>query len=87
MLFISCSIYRQSFNVTSFFLLKISKKNVLLSSYLDNLCHEFCDLSSVILQSNGRQVEKEGRMEIQKYEYLENEKSSLDEIKSIFHSF
>ena len=63
------------------------QKNVLLSSYLDNLCHEFCDLSSVILQSNGRQVEKEGRMEIQKYEYLENEKSSLDEIKSIFHSF
>ena len=60
---------------------------MLLSSYLDNLCHEFCDLSSVILQGNGRQVEKEGRMEIQKYEYLENEKSSLDEIKSIFHSF
>ena len=37
--------------------------------------------------SNGRQVEKEGRTEIQKNEYLENEKSSLDEIKSIFHSF
>ena len=31
--------------------------------------------------------EKEGRTEIQKYEYLENEKSFLDEIKSIFHSF
>ena len=26
-------------------------------------------------------------MEIQKFEYLENEKSFLDEIKSIFHSF
>ena len=26
-------------------------------------------------------------VEIQKYEYLENEKSFLDEIKSIFHSF
>ena len=27
------------------------------------------------------------RIEIQKYEYLENEKSFLDEIKSIFSSF
>ena len=26
-------------------------------------------------------------MEIQKFEYLENEKSFLDEIKNIFHSF
>ena len=32
-------------------------------------------------------VEKEGRTEIQKIEYLENKKSILDEIKSIFHSF
>ena len=31
--------------------------------------------------------EKEGKMEIQKSEYLENEKSFLDEIKNIFHSF
>ena len=31
--------------------------------------------------------EKEGRTEIQKFEYLKNEKSFLDEIKSIFHSF
>ena len=31
--------------------------------------------------------EKEGRTEIQKFEYLDNEKSFLDEIKSIFHSF
>ena len=30
---------------------------------------------------------KEGRTEIQKIEYLENEKSFLDEIRSIFHSF
>ena len=30
---------------------------------------------------------KRGRMEIQKFEYLENRKSFLDEIKSIFHSF
>ena len=31
--------------------------------------------------------EKEGKTEIQKFEYLENEKSFLDEIKRIFHSF
>ena len=30
---------------------------------------------------------KEGKMEIQKSEYLENEKSYLDETKIIFHSF
>ena len=31
--------------------------------------------------------EKEGKTEIEKTEYLENEKSFLDEIKNIFHSF
>ena len=31
--------------------------------------------------------EKEVKAEIQKFEYLENEKSFLYEIKSIFHSF
>ena len=30
---------------------------------------------------------KEVKTEIQKLEYLENEKSFLDEIKNIFHSF
>ena len=30
--------------------------------------------------------EKEGKMEIQKIEYLENEKSFSDEIKNTFHS-
>ena len=30
---------------------------------------------------------KKGKMEIQKFEYLENEKSFLDEIKNIFRSF
>ena len=40
----------------------------------------------IILQNNGRQVKKEGRSEIQKNKYLENEKSFLDEIKSISHS-
>ena len=37
--------------------------------------------------SNGQQVEKERRTEIQKTEYLEKKKSFLDEIKSIFHTF
>ena len=40
----------------------------------------------IILQSIGQQVEKEGRTGIQKIEYLKNEKSFLDEIKSIFCS-
>ena len=31
--------------------------------------------------------EKEGKTEIQKSEYLENEKSLLDEIRNIFHRF
>ena len=35
---------------------------------------------------NLESVEKEGE-KLQKFEYLENEKSFLDEIKNIFHSF
>ena len=31
--------------------------------------------------------EKEGKKEIQKFEYFENEKNFLDEIKDIYHSF
>ena len=31
--------------------------------------------------------EKEGKTEIQKSKYLENENSFLDKIKNIFHSF
>ena len=30
---------------------------------------------------------KEGKMKIQKFEYLDNEKSFLDEIKNISHRF
>ena len=41
----------------------------------------------MILQSNGRQVEKEGMTDIEKLNYPENENSFFDEIKSIFHSF
>ena len=31
--------------------------------------------------------EKKGKTDIQKFEYLQNEKSFLDELKIIFHSF
>ena len=31
--------------------------------------------------------EKEGKMEIQKFEYLGNKKSFLDEMKNTFYSF
>ena len=31
--------------------------------------------------------EKEGKTEMQKFEYLKNKKSFLDELKIIFHSF
>ena len=39
------------------------------------------------LYSNGWQGKNEGKTEIQKFEYLENEKSFLHEIKNIFCSF
>ena len=43
---------------------------------------------TIYLQSPFKAMaEKEGRTEIQKLEYLKNEKSFLDEIKIIFHSF
>ena len=32
-------------------------------------------------------ADKEEKIEIQKFEYLENEKSFTDEIKTIFYSF
>ena len=38
------------------------------------------------LKAMADREKKRGR-KIQKYEYLENEKSFLDEIKSVFHSF
>ena len=34
-----------------------------------------------------RKKKKKGKIKIQKFEYLENEKSFLDEIRNIFHSF
>ena len=55
-------------------------------------CHNIKDLSSIILYSNraivGEKMDGkiEGKMKIQKLEYLENENSFSDEIKIIFHS-
>ena len=40
-----------------------------------------------MLSSNGWQRKKEGKTKTQKFEYLKDEKSFLDEIKNIFHSF
>ena len=45
------------------------------------------DLSSIIFSSNSRLKEREDKKEIQKCEYLENEKSFLDEIKSTCYNF
>ena len=66
------------------------KQTVLLRSYLDSWwCHKhyirfFLDQH---LADNGWQGEKERKTKIQKSEYLKNERSFLDEIKNIFHSF
>ena len=37
--------------------------------------------------ADGERQKKEGKTKIQKIEYLKIEKSFLDEIKNIFHSF
>ena len=56
--------------------------------YLDSWwCHKLWDLSWINLWSNGWQGQKEGKTEIQKLEYLENEKGLLDEIKTFFIVF
>ena len=54
-----------------------------------NLCkpiHDIINYSSSIWPFEVGKCGKEGK-KIQKFEYLENEKSFLDEIKNIFHSF
>ena len=65
------------------------KQNKLLRSYLDSWWrHKLYDLSWIkLLKQCGWQGEKEGKMEIQKFEYLENKKSFLDEIKTSFIVF
>ena len=77
-----------TFQCHTFFPSHDTKQNALLSSYFGSWWrHKLWDLSSINLQNNGWQGEKEVETKIQKSEYLENEKSFLDEIKSIFHSF
>ena len=39
------------------------------------------------ISNNDREGKKGGKMEIHKFEYLESEKSFLDEVKSIFHDY
>ena len=76
------------FQCHNFFPSQDIKQNMLLCSSLDNWWHhKFKDLSLINLLSNGWQGEKGWRTEIQKSEYLKNEKNFLDETKNIFHSF
>ena len=54
-----------------------------------NLCkpiHDITNYSTPICPLESVKCGKEGR-KIQKFKYLENEKSYLDEIKNTFHSF
>ena len=54
-----------------------------------NLCkpiHEIINYSTSIWPLEFGKCGKEGK-KLQKFEYLENEKSFLDELKNIFHSF
>ena len=54
-----------------------------------NLCkpiHDIINYSTSICPFESGKCGKEGK-KLQKFEYLENEKSFLDEMKNIFHSF
>ena len=54
-----------------------------------NLCmpaHDIINYSTSICPFESGKYGKEGE-KLQKFEYLKNEKSFLDEIKNIFHSF
>ena len=54
-----------------------------------NLCkpiHDIINYSTFICPFESEKCRKEGK-KLQKFEYLENETSFLDEIKNIFHSF
>ena len=48
--------------------------------------HDIINYSTSIRPFESGKIGKEAK-KIQKFEYLKNEKSFLDEIKSIFHSF
>ena len=54
-----------------------------------NLCkpiHDIINYSNFIFPFKSRKCEKEGG-KLQKFEFLDNEKSPVDGMKSIFHSF
>ena len=55
----------------------------------ENLCkpvHDIINYSTSICPFESGKCGKEGK-KLQKFEYLENEKSFADEMKNIFHSF
>ena len=57
--------------------------------HLKNLCrpiHDIINYSTSICPFESGKCGKEGK-KLQKFEYLENEKSFFDEIKNIFYSF
>ena len=56
------------------------------SAYLCKSIHDIINYSTSIYHCESGKCEKEGKNS-QKFEYLENEKSFLDEIKNIFHKF
>ena len=73
------------FQCHTLFLSQDIKQNVLLSFYLDHWWHyKLKDFSWISLWSNGWQGEKAGKTKLQKLDYLENEKSFLDEKKKHF---
>ena len=56
------------------------------SANLCKLIHDIINYSTFICPFESGKCGKEGK-KLQKFEYLENKKSFLDEIKNIFHSF
>ena len=75
---------------------KVSMSHLFSFGWYQTKCFKFKTIGDVInikiyLWSSSKAVayrgEKEESREIRKFEYLENEKSILDEIKSIFHNF
>ena len=77
----------------TFFPFQDIKQNVLLSCVIKFLFRQLTTSETLRfifdhpLQAMPYREKKKGRMEMQKYEYLENEKSFLNEIKTIFHFF
>ena len=56
------------------------------SANLSKAIYDIINHSTSICPFESGKCGKEGK-KIQKFEYLENEKSFLDEIKNIFHNF